>query len=415
MCLQNATGNQINANIKYMLADGATRDQPVILPAQSRTTVDVNLFLGPGCEAAAHVTGSGPFVAERAMYVDTGAVSGGEQVMGVTEPGKSFLFAEGTTRSGYQTWLALQNPGSRDADAIVTYYYTGRAPMAENVTIPATSRKTIDVNLNAGAEQDVSIAVTANRDIVAERVMYFQDPNPILGESPDGVHNSTGTDQAGTSWYFAEGTTRNNFREWLCLLNPGGEDATANIRYLTFDRGVINKSKTVPANSRVTVSVNDDVAAETDLSMQVDSDRPLVAERPMYFQYQPVGLPGALWDGGHNTTGARYAAYKWYFAEGTTRPGFQTYLCISNPHFQDVEVTVRYITNQEGANETKTEKVTVAGNSRHTIRVNEVVGEGKDVSFEVTSGVPIVVERPMYFSTGGYVGGGASLGFTEMP
>ena len=413
--LQNATGNQISANIQYMLADGTTRDQPVALPSQSRTTVDANLFLGPGCEAAAHVTGNGPFVAERAMYVDTGAVSGGEQVMGVTGPGKSFLFAEGTTRSGYQTWLALQNPGDRDADAIVTYYYTGRAPKAENVTIPATSRKTIDVNLNAGAEQDVSIAVTANRDIVSERVMYFRDPNPILGVNPEGVHNSTGTDQAGTSWYFAEGTTRNNFREWLCLMNPGGEDTTATIRYLTFDRGVITKIENVPANSRVTVNVNDDVAAETDLSMQVDSDRPLVAERPMYFQYQSIGLPGALWGGGHNTMGARYAAYKWYFAEGTTRPGFQTYLCISNPHFQDVEVTVRYITNQEGANETKTEKVMVAGNSRHTIRVNEVVGEGKDVSFEVTSGVPIVVERSMYFSTGGYVGGGASLGFTEIP
>lgn len=415
ICLQNATANEVNANIRYMLADGTTADQPVTLPAESRTTVDVNLFLGPGREAAAHVTGDGPFVAERAMYVDTGGISGGEQVMGVTEPKKSFLFAEGTTRSGYQTWLALQNPGTLDADAIITYYYADGEPKAENVTVPAASRKTIDVNASAGAEEDVSIAVTANSGMVAERVMYFRDTSPILGASPAGVHNSTGADRAATGWYFAEGTTRSNFNEWLCLLNPGGQDALVTVRYLTFDRGVVTKSRTVPANSRVTVNVNEDVGAETDLSIQVESSRPVVAERPMYFQYLPGGTQGGPWGGGHNTVGARYTAYEWEFAEGTTRPGFHTYLCVSNPNAREVEVTVTYITNQDGARDAKTDKVTVAANSRHTIMVNEAVGEGKDVSFKVSSGVPVVVERPMYFSNGEYAGGGVSLGLTEAP
>lgn len=415
ICLQNATEKVINANIRYMLSDGSTADQAVALPAESRTTVDVNTFLGAGREASAHVTGDGPFVAERAMYVDTGEISGGEQVMGVTTPGKSFLFAEGTTRSGYQTWLALQNPGTADADAIVTYYYADGEPKAENVTIPAASRKTVDVNTSAGAEKDVSIAVTASSDIVAERVMYFRDTTPIMGAGPAGVHNSTGSDRAATGWYFAEGTTRSNFNEWLCLLNPGGQDAEVNLRYLTFDRGVIEKSRTVPANSRVTVNVNEDAGAETDLSIEVESSRPVVAERPMYFQYLRDGAQGGPWGGGHNTVGARYTAYDWEFAEGTTRPGFHTYLCVSNPNAREVEVTVLYITNQDGAMETKTEKVTVAANSRHTITVNEVVGEGKDVSFKVSSGVPVVVERPMYFSNGGHTGGGVSLGLTEAP
>ncbi|MCG2794915.1 MAG: PQQ-binding-like beta-propeller repeat protein, partial [Actinomycetia bacterium] len=96
ICLENPGATQIDANIQYMLTDGSVRDQPVMLPADSRTTVDVNLFLGLGVDASAHVTGNGYFVAERSMYVDTETVSGGEQVMGVTDPGKSFLFAEGT-------------------------------------------------------------------------------------------------------------------------------------------------------------------------------------------------------------------------------------------------------------------------------------------------------------------------------
>ena len=53
----------------------------------------------------------------------------------------------------------------------------------------------------------------------------------------------------------------------------------------------------------------------------------------------------------------------------------------------------------------------VARNTRHTIRVNDAVAAGRDVSMVLTCTVPIVVERPMYFSTNGYVGGGTSLGF----
>jgi len=415
ICLQNATEKKVNAKITYMLDDGSNRDQPVELPAESRTTVDVNGFLGAGRDAAAHVTGDGPFVAERAMYVNNGVESGGEQVMGAGEKHKSFLFAEGTTRRGYQTWLALQNPSKQDTDAIITYYYTGKEPKAETVTIPATSRKTIDVNTDAGADADVSLAVTAKSDIVAERVMYFSATNPIRGLSPDGVHNSTGTDAAATEWSFAEGTTRSNFNEWLCLMNPGGENTNVKVRYLTFDRGVITRDKLVPANSRFTVNVNADVGAETDLSMQVTSDKPIVAERPMYFEYQPASLPGELWGGGHNVMGARSAAKNWEFAEGTTRPGFETYLCVSNPNAKDVEVTIQYITDLNGTKDKKTEKVTVAGNTRHTILINSVIGADRDVSFKVTAGAPIVVERSMYFSTGGYVGGGASLGFVETP
>ena len=413
ICLENATDSVVNTNIRYLLSDGSTKDQEVALPANSRTTVDVNLFLGPGCDAAAHVTGDGPFVAERAMYVNSGGISGGEQVAGKPRAGKTFLFAEGTTREGYQTWLTLCNPQDTEANVIITYMYQGKDPGALNVTLPPHSRETVDVNLSAGAEEDVSIAVTSDSDIAAERVMYFQGVEPLMGASPNGVHNYTGAEEASTSWYFAEGTTRANFREWLCLMNPGGEPATATVRYLTSDRGVVAETKVLPPVSRTTVDVGADIGAETDISMYITSDRPVVAERPVYFQYIPAGLPNQTWGGGHDSTGAIYAAYRWDFAEGTTRPGFQTYLCIGNPSNLTVEVTVDYILNAGGRRNAASEKVKIAANSRFTIDVNSAIGEGADVSMSVTSAVPVVVERPMYFNNQGYVGGGVSLGAAD--
>jgi hypothetical protein len=52
-------------------------------------------------------------------------------------------------------------------------------------------------------------------------------------------------------------------------------------------------------------------------------------ERPMYFNY--YGATTGWADGGHNAVGAVTAEYSWYFAEGTTRPGFDQYLTIQNP------------------------------------------------------------------------------------
>ncbi|MBN2168637.1 MAG: PQQ-like beta-propeller repeat protein [Actinobacteria bacterium] len=405
ICLENPTGNQIDANIEYISSVGDTRDQKVNLSANSRTTVDANAFMGPGSDISGVISGNGHFVAERAMYVNANGISGGEQVMCETSGKLNHLFAEGCTRDGYQTWLAVQNPGDSDAQAIITYFYPDKAAKAENLFVPAKTRATINVNEQAGAGEDVSIALTSDKPTVAERVMYFKSSGGI-----NGVHNSTGTERGSQNWYFAEGTTRSNFQEWLCLMNPTGQEASATINYMTLDGQVIEKAKSLPPNSRTTINVNTDIGFETDLSMNVASNRDIVAERPIYFSYVPQGIPGQVWTGGHNTIGAKYSAYKWELAEGTTRDGFQTYLCISNPNSNDVDVTIDYITNESGKNETITENVKIPKNTRHTITVSDVVGLQKDVSMTITAGVPVIVERPMYFNSNGFIGGGVSLG-----
>jgi outer membrane protein assembly factor BamB len=417
ICLENPTAGKVDSSIEYMINGGGTVKQSVELQPGSRTTVDVNSFVGGGLDVSARVTGNGHFVAERSVYFNAGGLDGGEQVMGATAPGKRFLFAEGTTRDGFQTWLALQNPADSDASVLVTYLHSdGSPPDQQNVTVRSRSRETVDVNAGAGAGRDVSIALTSNRAIVGERVMYFRYPGQILGASPSGVHNCTGVAEAGTAWQFAEGATYANFQEWLCLMNPGNRDTTANIRYMNAAGPIKTVPMTLKANSRTTVDVNAEVGPDQDVSALVTSLDPIVAERPMYFQFLPNGMGADMWKGGHNSVGTEYAAYKWEFAEGCTRNGFRTYLCVSNPNGKAVQAQVHYfITRADGGKEDRAQTLELAANSRQTVVVNDFVGEGRDVSAAVTCGTPIVVERPMYFSYGKYTDGGVSLGLPVAP
>jgi len=57
------------------------------------------------------------------------------------------------------------------------------------------------------------------------------------------------------------------------------------------------KNYTVNPTSRFTVFVNNDVGPNQAVSAKVESNLPIVAERPMYFSYGPG------WTGGHDVVG----------------------------------------------------------------------------------------------------------------
>ncbi|MBK5093750.1 MAG: polysaccharide deacetylase family protein, partial [Actinobacteria bacterium] len=139
-----------------------------------------------------------------------------------------------------------------------------------------------------------------------------------------------------------------------------------------------------------------------DFSVKVESvdGAPIVAERSMYFSYRPS------WTGGHDVVGAIEPADLWYFAEGCTRDGFETYLCIENPGLRDTAVNVYYYC-ADGRNEER-KGIGVAAQSRLTIPVHETAsGIGRhnnshgdfSIRVESTGGVPVVVERSVYFSS----------------
>ncbi|MBU4240709.1 MAG: hypothetical protein KKE43_04335, partial [Actinobacteria bacterium] len=145
----------------------------------------------------------------------------------------------------------------------------------------------------------------------------------------DVIGSSTGPSK---TWYFAEGTTRAGFDEYVCLLNPGSKVSITEFSYmLGTGETLVRRHDLLPA-SRTTINVRSEVPPESDVSIKVTASEPIVAERPMYFNYK------GAWSGGHNVLGATGPKPEWYFAEGTTRDGFDTYLCLQNPG--DLEATV---------------------------------------------------------------------------
>jgi hypothetical protein len=142
--------------------------------------------------------------------------------------------------------------------------------------------------------------VTSEEAVVAERPMYFNYQGTMSGGD-----NVMGATAPGTSWYFAEGTTRPGFEEWLTLANPGDQDALVTVEYmLGAGQGQsVTRQWAVPAHTRETVNVNQAVGSGKDVSMRVTSDKAVVAERPMYFNYGQQGWKGGSCEVGYDPGG----------------------------------------------------------------------------------------------------------------
>jgi len=324
--------------------------------------------------------------------VSTGMDGSGWQSLGVRWKPYVWYFAEGTTRPNFNMYLTICNPGANDAVVNITYMLGDGTQIPQQVKIIAHSRYTINVNEVVGEGKDVSIRVISQEPVIVERPMYFH-----YGKGWPGGHVVMGKPTLDTTFYFAEGTTRENFVTYLCLQNPNAILANVKITYIFSDSTTQLQKVAVDPHNRETINVNDVVGAGKDVAIVVESDLPIMAERPMYFKY------GGRITGGHVVIGATEPDTHFFLAEGTTRYGFQEYLCLLNPGETPANVHLRYMFSDGGILD---QYEVVDATSRHTINVNQVVGDNKDVSVEITSDQPIVVERPMYFVYKGAIVGG---------
>ena len=103
---------------------------------------------------------------------------------------------------------------------------------------------------------------------------------------------------------------------------------------------------------------------------------------------------------GYSTLEAKATTY--YFAEGTCRPTFDPYICIQNPSDSAAaDVSVTYML---GSGATRVQSFAVPAGSRYTVAVKAFLGQGNDAAHDFsaavtsTNDVPIIAERPMYFS-----------------
>jgi len=277
LLLANPGEGEVEVGVDFYLGDGEARRRTLRLAPFSRSTVFVNQEVGEGRDVSARLEAGSPIFAERVMYfLYHGEWQGGHASSGLSRPRQRYLFAEGYTGPGFEEWLCLYAP--QETEVAVSCLFESGEERSFRVLLHPLHRHTLNVNQLAGKEEGVSLELTADRPFLAERPMYFN-----YRGSCRGGHVSTGAEEPSTLWYLAEGTTRAGFHEYLCILNPGTEEARVTVSFLKGQGGVEEREFTAPARARLTVNLLPLLPRGLDISLRVDSDHPVVAERPLYF------------------------------------------------------------------------------------------------------------------------------------
>ena len=356
-------------------------------------------------------------------------VTGGHDVVGAAAPARTFYFAEGTTRTGFDTYFCLQNPGKSNAVARLTYMKGDGKTATLDAGLPASSRVTVHpadtLGTGDGAAFDFSTRVVSlgGQPIVVERPTYFTYKTAPVGSDPSGAswtggHDVIGATAPAMTFYFAEGTTRPGFDTYFCLQNPGTENTVARLTYMKGDGKTATQDAGLPASSRITVHPADVLGSADDSSHDFSTvvvslgGTPIVVERPTYFNYKGV------WDGGSDVVGATSPAATFFFAEGSTRPGFDPWFCLQNPGTEDAVARLTYM---KGDGKTATQEARIPACSRVTVHPADVLGSADDSAHDFSTvvvsleGQPIVVERPTYFNYKGTCSGGTDVAGATAP
>ena len=305
--------------------------------------------------------------------------------------------AEGANNAFFRTQIALGNASLQPAVVLLRFQTDSGAIVRHVVTVPPTSRGTVDAGTVIGLENtSFSTVVESSVPITVDRTMTWD-------ASGYGSHREIAMAAPATTWYFAEGSTSGEFALFYLLQNPQDTVVTASVRYLRpLGLPAIVKSYTLPAHSRTTIVVDAQgpELASTDVSAAITATAPIIAERAMYRD-----RPGQPFAAGHASAGVTAPALEWFLAEGATGSFFDLFVLVANPNPTPATITAEYLLVGGG---TYTKAYSVPADGRLTIWVDDEIlpaGSGQkplaavavSTTVRSTNAVPIIVERTMWW------------------
>jgi hypothetical protein len=200
--------------------------------------------------------------------------------------------------------------------------------------------------------------------------------------------------QPHTKWYLAEGNA-GFFDEEILAVNPTVSAAIGVVHVLRNGMAPIDIPFTVLPLRRLTVNVkqlavlNGLPADFGDVSavVEVTNGVPIFVERTMYWNNRT---------GGTNAAALETPSTTWYLAEGAANDFFSTFILLANPGSTEAHITLSL---QKDDGSIFPHAVTLPGNQRTTVSVNDLPGFGKaSFSTVITSDAAIFAERSMYFN-----------------
>jgi len=317
------------------------------------------------------------------------------------------MFAEGSDdQDFFFTRFAFANPDpANDAHLLLTFLGDSGQRLTRQLTIPVQARRTLAATDVPDLPNSFSLVVESDREIGADRTMSWD-------ENGYGGHSETSVAGPSRTWYLAEGATGASFDLFYLLQNPNDAIADVEITYLrpAPEPALVMTYDVAPHSRRtVWVDLEHDSLAGGDVSASIVSDVPIVAERAMYWS-----TPGQPFRAGHDAVGVTHPALDWFLAEGATGPFFDLYILVANPGSDAATLDVTYML-PDGTTVKKPHEV--LPHSRKTIWVDNddyrLTNTPVSTSIHSTNGVPVVVERAMWWPDGAWHEAHDSAGATE--
>jgi hypothetical protein len=291
LILFNPNAADVQASVSYMRRDGVNFEQPVTIPAQSRTVIAVNDITLPdgtlplaGSNFGVQVIAGQPIAAERTMRfgnLDAALTTG----RGIATLARRWHFAEGTTEGDFQYRLLVLNPNSQPASASATFSGPDGRSETRRYAIPPRSQLSINVN-EIVPDQGVSAVVESDRPVAVERSLTFN--------GGQGGTIGAGATEPRFRWAFVDGRT-SDATYFIAVSNPTRTRArvTVDLRFAGGATGT--QSFDVAPGARYTLAVHELYPNEAAVSAVVRGTQPIVAERSLY--------PGGGLRGGSTTLG----------------------------------------------------------------------------------------------------------------
>jgi hypothetical protein len=318
------------------------------------------------------------------------------------------LLAEGASNAFFRTRFALLSTSATTAHVWLRFLLDGGEVSTLPLVILPGAHRTVETAWISGlAGRSFSTVVESDAPVVVNRTMSWD-------AREYGAHAETAVAAPATTWYLAEGSTSGDFALFYLLQSPGPASVEATVTFVRpFGLAPIVRAYTLPPDSRTTIAVDGAGAelASTDVSAVITASQPIVVERAMY-----LSGPGAAFTAGLGSAGVTAAATRWILAEGATGPFFDTFLLLLNPGDAAASCEVRYATTTGSV---FVKPYVLAPHSRTTIWMDaeDIPGAGRvlaNVSAATTvtstNGVPIVVERTMWWPDGGWYEAHSSAG-----
>jgi hypothetical protein len=260
----------LTATVTVYAPSGPVGETAVSLAPRTRLDLPVREFYTGTAPVGVRVLATNLIAVEQEVRFAAGQAGYG--LAGTPVLSRQWTFAGVETEESALTVLALLNPYTDSVTITLTLMSEDGTTLRRTYTVaPGAQRLNLNVLL---PELALAAEVVASRPIAAARVTFFND-----GQA---AQATLGAIRPARQWYLPEGSTGKPFESWLLIANPNVGPATVVVTFLG-GAGVLDEVYlTMPAQSRLTVPLNELVPDESGFSTVVVSDWPVVVERSMY-------------------------------------------------------------------------------------------------------------------------------------